>query len=544
MKIADIRAKFPQYKDVSDFDLLMGLHKAYYPQMHVKKFLGGIDDAANIGATRSGSKLADYYVEQVSRPMDGEQPQDMASRLGGTSSGPVGNSGGQLGTAVRSGYQGLTFGFGDEVVAGLAGALDPNATYDQYLSAERDRLALGREKFPKTALGAEIAGAVAAPGAGIAAARGASVPVKMAAGATAGGVTGGLYGFGTGEGGLDQRAQNAKDMGLFGAVVGGALPGIMAAGSGLINKGRDAVANREIVKSAPTIDELASQAGVIYDRADNAAPMSRAPLTMAAPQMIDDAQRLGMDEMLTPGASRVARNLEDLATNPNPNMTFRELDIMRKQAGIPAGNIANPTEANIGARMAGSLDDVFATAAPGLSDDVAEARKMWGQMRRAELIDRATGKAENAASGVENGTRIYLRQILNDPKKLRGFSDAEIDQMKRVVQGTLPANILKKISKLGFGSGQQSNFLGGSIGAGSGAAIGGPVMAAAVPMAGYAAGKGAEALAKRDVDLLRAMVLGGQAPQRSGTMTPVQAVLLEKLFGPTTRAASPIMGAQ
>lgn len=542
MKIEEIRAKFPQYKDVSDFDLLMGLHKTYYPQMHIKEFLGGIEDAANIGATRKGSKMADYYVSQIEKPMEGETEQQAQARAYGTMEGPVGNPGGPIGTAARSAFQGLTFGFGDEAVAGAAAALDPNANYDQYLKAERDRMALGKEQYPKTALASEILGAVVAPGA--AAVKGATLPAKMASGALSGAAQGGLYGFGTGQGGIKERASSALDSGLLGGLVGGAIPGLIGAGTGIYNKARDAAANTALIKAAPTIDDLASSAGAIYDRADNAAPMPRAPLTAAAPGMIDAAQRGGMDEMLTPGASRVARNLEDMATNPNPNMTFRELDIMRKQAGIPAGNIANKTEAGIGTGMAQGIDNVFSTAAPGLANEVADARKMWGQMRRAEMIDRATGKAENAASGVENGTRNYLRAILNDPKKLRGFSEAEIEQMKRVVQGTLPANVLKKISKLGFGSGQQSNFLGGSIGAGAGAAIGGPVMAAAVPMAGYAAGKGAEKLASRDVDILRAMVLGGGQAQRSPALTPVQQAILDKLFGPVTRAANPAMNIQ
>jgi hypothetical protein len=542
MTIDEIRAKYPQYKDVSDFDLLMGLHKAYYPTMHVKDFLAQIDGAQNIGATRNGSKMADYYVEQVSKPKEGETSDQTGTRLGGTYTPDKEN---MAESALRSGFQGLTFGFGDEAVAAGAAAIDPNGTYDQYLDAERGRLERGRDQFPKTSMASEIGGAILAPGLGLGAARGASVPAKMATGAAVGGLQGGLYGFGAGEGGTDARVKSAQDMGLMGAMVGGAIPGAFAAGTGIANKVRDATANSALIKAAPTIDDLAMNAGVIFDRADNAAPMPRAPLTAAAPGMIDRAQRGGMDDMLTPGAHRVTRNLEDLATNPNPTMTFRELDIMRKQAGIPAGNfVANPTEAKIGATMVQDLDDVFNSAAPGMASEVSDARNMWGKMRRAETIDRATSKADIAASGLENGTRNYLRSLLNDPRRLRGFSGDEVDQMRRVVKGTLPANIMKKISKLGFGVGQQGNFLGGSIGAGAGAVAGGPVGAMAVPALGYAAGKGSEKLAGRDVEILRAMVLGGQKAQRSGALTPTQAMLLEKIFGPASRAANPIIGQQ
>ena len=32
--LSEIRQKYPQYKDVSDGDLLMGIHRKYYSRIH------------------------------------------------------------------------------------------------------------------------------------------------------------------------------------------------------------------------------------------------------------------------------------------------------------------------------------------------------------------------------------------------------------------------------------------------------------------------------------------------------------------------------
>lgn len=51
LKVSEIREKFPMYADMSDDDLLMGLHARYYSDMPVGKFLGSIErdtEAANM----------------------------------------------------------------------------------------------------------------------------------------------------------------------------------------------------------------------------------------------------------------------------------------------------------------------------------------------------------------------------------------------------------------------------------------------------------------------------------------------------------------
>lgn len=158
-------------------------------------------------------------VDTIERIMGGATPAEAQTFN------PVVNEGGRGGAMARSGLQGLTFGFGDEIVAGGAAALGPG-NYSQNLAAERARLGQGRAEYPVATTGAEIAGAA---GTAIAAGYGrlpamASTGQKTRAGAAIGSAEGATYGFGSGEGGLQNRAERALYGAAGGAALGAAAP--------------------------------------------------------------------------------------------------------------------------------------------------------------------------------------------------------------------------------------------------------------------------------------------------------------------------------
>ena len=187
--------------------------------------------------------------------------------------------------------------------------------------------------------------------------------------------------------------------------------------------------------------------------------------------------------------------MDEAAQSADPNIGFRELDILRKQAGVPAGNVANRTEAAIGSKMVAGIDDYIDSVDPALSGTLKEARDMWGQLRRSELVDTAIDRAKNAASGFENGLRVEFRRIINNPKLARGFNDAEIKAMKQVVQGTAMGNVMRQLGRIGLGLSGQSNGLGATIGG-----IAGTMAAGGNPLGGAAAvgfGSAMKALAER-----------------------------------------------
>jgi hypothetical protein len=125
------------------------------------------------------------------------------------------------------------------------------------------------------------------------------------------------------------------------------------------------------------------------------------------------------------------------------------------------------------------------------------ARNLWGRMRRSELIDEVLQNADLQASGFENGIRIGLRQILKNKKKRNFFTDSELSAMRDVVSGSTSANLMKLMGKFGFGEGQATNMLGGSISTGLGATIGNAVAGPPGAFVGASATAGAGSMARR-----------------------------------------------
>lgn len=541
--LKEIRKKFPQYADVSDGDLLMGLHKKYYPDVHIKKFMQSIDGAQNAQITITNDNLKKYWVDSVSKPMEGESPSDMSKRLGGSAEGPVGDPGGQGMTAARSLLQGGTFGFGDEIVAGGVSALS-DIPYDQALRAERDRLELGREQYPKTALGSEIGGAVALPGAVLK--QGTKLLTNMLRSGSVAATEGFGYGFGTGEGGLKNRAENAAKTAAIAAPLGAAAP---VAGK-YVKQAYDNASMKKAIKAAgknaPSLEELKRMATDIYNQADNVKNLPRGDFANAAQDMVTKAERGGLDNVLTPQADRTVQRITDAATSPDPNMGFRELDILRKQAQVPAGNLANRTESALGTGMVRGVDEFVESVNPKLSKELSEARAMWSRLRKSEMISEAIDKAGRQASGFENGIRTQFRAILNNPKKSRGLTEAERFAMDQVVKGTTTGNLLKLIGKASFGRGGASNYLGGSIGVGAGATVGsalGPwgsaIGAAAVPALGAIGQKGSERATQMATEALEGLVRSGGVQNVPKLSQEAQGVL-EMLLRNNARAVQPV----
>lgn len=132
--------------------------------------------------------------------------------------------------------QGLTFGLYDEAAGAVSGGLaalrgeDFNEAYNQRTQQLRGDYDAYRERNPRVALGAEIAGALPTaiiPGG--AALRGATLASRVGRGMGVGAATGGFYGHNQGEGALSgDRIGRTVSGALTGGAVGGALPAVGA----------------------------------------------------------------------------------------------------------------------------------------------------------------------------------------------------------------------------------------------------------------------------------------------------------------------------
>ena len=179
---------------------------------------------------------------------------------------------------LRAIGQGLTFGFGDEILAGLQapfgeGSLSEN--YGKALQAERDVLKQYKHDYPYSSIGWEMGGAVLPTvlsgglGGAATAARGAGIMAGLTRGLTTGALTGGAYGFGTGEGDLTDRAVNAMLGAGFGSIGGGligAAGGVLKSAAGpLVNWVRNKAGNRMAGAVANALQRMAEEKGLTAD---------------------------------------------------------------------------------------------------------------------------------------------------------------------------------------------------------------------------------------------------------------------------------------
>jgi hypothetical protein len=314
----------------------------------------------------------------------------------------------------------------------------------------------------------------------------------------AGGTSGGALAFGdtlarTGD--VDQSVDSAK----WGAAGGAAGP--------LIAKGASMAWNG--VKSALQgasggVDDAASQglksvAGEMFQQSD-AAGVTIDPVAYDRfVNSVSEAMKKGrVNPILSPDAKAVLDELvskgDELASSGN-GITLGEMHDLRQIANSVAGSVKGRDQV-LGPQIVDKLDefldgltanDIGGGIDPNKAVDTLQtAIGTWHVAKKAQMIEEAIYKAQNAASGAENGLRTQFRAILNNESKRRGFTPDEIQMIEEVANGTVGANLLRLMGKFGFGGGTASNMLGGTIGTTLATTVGGPA-------AGLLAGGGASA---------------------------------------------------
>lgn len=535
-----LRVQYPEYEDLSDGDFLFGLRQKFYPDVHPRTFFDTVDGATNAHATIK--MFRDEYRADVQKPIEGEDARATSQRLGGTADGPVGDSGGKALSTARSVLQGLTFGAGDELVAGGASLLS-GSDYSEELQKERDRLEIGRDQSPIGSTIAEIGGALAVPGAALKAVKGRPVSTAAKSGVM-GALGAGIYGFNAGEGGFDERLDNAQSAAIVGGVLGAGAPmvgGLLerAANTRAAKSARDSLA-----KVAPDLDALRARASGVFSSADTVGLP-----TVGLPNAVQDIQaQIGarpLNPGITPRAAGVMQELEDVATSPSASVMFGDLQDVRRKAGAAAADFTNPTEQRAAGIIQDGIDEFVESVDPALGAQIAEARKMWSQLRKSEAIQEVVEKAQRQASGFENGLRIGIRQILNSKKRRAGFSKDEIAAMKSIVEGTGFGNVMKKLGRLSFGMGQQTNVLSGLTGSGVAGGLGaatlgpmGALLGVIPPVVGYGAKRASEKSTEKAVRGLMGLIAEGSPPVNQ--ISPMGRGLLDELARRGARAQVPL----
>lgn len=283
---------------------------------------------------------------------------------------------------VRQAANGVTFGLADELAAGADTALSPltgsDKTYDQRLTNERNRDKAFRDENPTAATVAEIAGALAAPGAGIAKLA-SKVPTLLGRGAVTGATMGGLSGFANGEGGFESRLNSAGRGALAGGGIGIALPGGVAlarrglpmlgdAVEGVGTVGRTLTGaynpeNRALDRIATKVEESGKDPADILTAVDSSGGKPVSLLDVGGEQV----QRLGrtVSDMPGPGSTRIKDFLteRDLGVGENP----------LARTGGASDRIAGDLEKTFGDKLFHATDDALVDAQKTAADPLYAA---------------------------------------------------------------------------------------------------------------------------------------------------------------------------
>lgn len=440
---------------------------------------------------------------------------------------------GALHAIVQGGTQGATFGFGDEMTAGLL-AMSPNWTYEDALNAARGELATAREIRPATTTLAEIAAALAVPAGGMKSTG--KLGLDALRGATTGAGLSGLYGFGASEGGFSERAQDALLSGGIGGFIGGLIP-VVGAGLKRVAGGlAERAAAKEALRTAPTTEQLRAAGNAAYRAVDDAGVVVKPDAFGNMVGDVTDAMRRGgLDEgmgSLTPQSARAVAIMEDAATSPKnaAGIPFSEIDLLRRKAGVPASNMSVPLESRLGMQAIEGVDDfvnkltpdqVIAGDAEALPGLITKARETWARMSKSQMIDDAIEASENYLSGSASGIRNQFARILKSEKLSRGFTETEKNAMRRAINGSIPQQLLNLV---GGGLGQLGLMGGGATAGGVPGALAGAAVAGG-------ARRGSEALARRNAEIVRALVAAGNTvnvPQIGNQARAIMEALMQR----------------
>lgn len=438
MDITEIRKLSPAYESLSDGELAYRLWEKDY----------------------KGKLPMGVFADRIKLPQ--QAFSEMTNFVRSTGYQPTTESGqaqpvGRVTGAPRAALQGATFGFGDEIVGGMAGGMaaagnvmsgqpaNLGGEMQRFTEQERQRIGQFRQEAPVTAIGSEIAGAVAsgvaAPAVGVVQRLS---PVARAA--VTGGASGALYGAGTGEGGIVPRAQNAVEIGIPSALFGGALQGTIQIG------GRYAPRLGAMFKRSaerPSIETLRQTKNAAYEAVDQSGlrfdPVQMDGLLAAARSAADDVNYVPDVDRNTFAAIRMIEN------NAGKERTIGQLDKLRQ--GLWARfNASKGSEPGI-LGMVDAVDDMIANH-PATDDLMTLAREANSRFKKAELLDLAMNRAELQTAGTGSGGNILnkykqaITSILTNPNKSKWFNDAEKAQMEALVRGDATENLMRQLGKL------------------------------------------------------------------------------------------------
>jgi hypothetical protein len=499
--IAEIRQKYPQYQDLSDQKLADALYSKHYADMPRAEF----DQKVGLVATpppdlKPGSKeyglwardqaIAGNKLPQVSEAQpeyDGPAPHsDIGSKLhaaAGSFIEGVPIAGPTLIDLAKKGRAAVQNMAPEAVDREFAAAREANP-----ISSGAGGLAGGvlpLLPLGLTQVGGRLLGTVGTTG------------QRIAAGGASGAALSGADTAARG-GDIGQVALSAG----IGAGLGSLFPVAGAVKNAIGNRTAQRAATNAAIKGAPAAADLKETARALFREVDaSGVTVDTNRFSQFVADLASKAKKLRINPNLDPKATGAYQELIGALGDVQANggaLAISDLHTLR-QIAQKAAMSTEGRDAMFANMIIEGLDDFVtrpgSTILPknrlGTGTDAGsqllKGISTWARARRVSMIEEAVYRAQNQASGVENGLRTQFRQILQNPEKRKLFTKAELAAIEDVTRGNAVSNLAKVLGMFGFNLGGSGggNIIGGSLGV----LFGGPV--------GFAVGAGSRKISEK-----------------------------------------------
>ena len=434
MNVKEFREQNPQYEDLSNADLGFGLwNKHYKDDMNAWEF------AETFGLN------ADDVASMRQQGLDqGLSEVDIAGELAET----------DVDVAEPTAFvNSQTLGLGD-VVSGAIMATqqklsDPNKDWSELYSKNkkyaRDQLNSYREQYPTDALKTELMGGLASPLAAVKLPGFlGSLPTTMQA-MLRGFTEGTIYG-------VNEAQDNKMAKGLETGVVSAFMTGGMDRLIRTLKPASKTVKSLMSLRKNPTVANLKVAKQAAYEEVDKMGGIFGVDDIKSIWRAGDTAAASGL--AYNPTLDKTVKTIEKTFRKyVNKRQVFKltELDNIRKDLFKRQAN-ANENEKLIIGKMIDQLDNVIHSK-PVEGAAMKLARSLHGKYMKTKQLDDAFNAARRSATATGSGGNIFnlykqsVKNILNNPKKMKFFDEVETAAMEAFLKGPPTEKMMRILSK-------------------------------------------------------------------------------------------------
>lgn len=486
--LAEIRARYPQYGDLSDQQLADSLYSKFYSDMDRAAFdqKVGLTAAPPEGMKPGSSEYATWAMEQaragnklptVGNHDTGWEERNLTDDGQGGTRVKMNSLGDKLTAAAGSYIEGAPI-IGPawlDATTKVASWLRNDGTTAEDMKANLKNLQqdnpitsgaagvgssiLNLAPLASTQLGGRLLGTV-----------GTTVQRLIAGGLSSAALSGADTAARGGD--LGEIATNSA----VGAGLGLLFPAAGGVKNYLGNKAAQRAATTAAIKDAPNVSELKAAASAMFEnsRAANAGVNATAFRDFAA-KLVDKAMKADIDPDLDGQAMAAYQRMVQMVNEAQASggVSLSRLHNLRQLAQDVVIEAKKPRTKNFANDIVDGLDNLIENLKPGqmtgggkqAANDLLNGISTWSRAKKLALIEEAITQAEFQPSGVTNGLRLKFQALLRNPKTRGLFSEAELAEIKRVANGGVVDNIARLVGKFGFGLGNNgNNVVGGSIG--------------------------------------------------------------------------------